>query len=1566
MRNFKWLHLSDLHFRMYEGFDMTLILSKLRETLKEEARDVKFRYIFLTGDIADGYDYSMVEQRVKELLLDNSILEDGGKIFWVCGNHDIPRTLKFRKYEIESIRDKEQPNVTFENEFIVDENREEILRAFKEFYVKRENILGIKKEGEYPHEVVHTDEAEFVLLNTCLTSCDDEDEHKLYICESELIKLFDEIESGKPVFVLGHHSINFLADSDKSRLIKLFQEKNVSAYLCGHSHQLGVSPLYGNTQEIVSGGFKLDGHAIISFLIGIYNGNSEEYELVPYTYRLGSMNWAKDYDSVHGIKSGEKYSIYLLQKENEEELSNIIIRCQRLFQGISAIERLEVGQFNQIGERVLRKYVQIITGKNDVGKMKFSELCEAAVQCGDSKINYSSLKMSDTMRDVWRFRENLIRILRKMGRDDANFPLIKEVLFDFNDFYESVNRFDAMDNTYVLVTDAIHDIDNDKKKMLAEFQWDMILDYDGHSGNGGLRDSVSGQNIKDWSGDYRLVRESILRRGITSWIRIGEQMKFSLNKEESGLDLKEIRIFYEEVTRKLYENTNEAIIFVFMKDIEIWDKELMRIVWERFEDKSRFVMVGSYDEKKLDRQLQNVFLNSYGNEVKNCYTIFQTSATQFVQKYNEHSEDFLERKKYESILFPSNNGMEKLAQNLYVNLGDFFEVLVSDIGKDQKQRNADIETFYLGGQAAWSLFYSKDVLSIMENDIEEDLIHKLKTALGAKQEQPRNAVFYLLHDAGFGGSTVARGIAWRMHLDHPTLILKNYEYGKIKPLIQNLYDNHSRKGIFLIADESYFSISDLENLEREMGLVDRPFALLIVRRTGGMSKNNLKNAKRLNSLTRGIVSALKNRFSERSYLDVKTLEEKKAHFDEIFPKNSGMRCPFLIGLYYQDQHFNGVVGYVERIVQRVASVDELKLLLILSVINYYGRSGLTKELIKEYVSLSAKADYLEKYPYAKEAFICISDEALHVRLYREKHPLISYELMRQCSKKVYGSGYQENLRDVLEELIEKILKVNKEGITLYYKNLLERLFIYKNATDVDERGYTDVTEFSPLILDLPSQVSREEVMCKLAEGVKKVTNRISPEGNELYFKMAAHICGHLGRLYKASTVSLKQMENNEKSIEWCKSAEMIMKRGKFEDAYIYHMYGTSLSKQCHDRLNSWNSVIESCSREDIYELEVVMKEALEKFDQTAFTGEIVRGYISKLSLLMEYIQFLMKWKGIKSSNELQKLSDVERDYIKDIDVLISILEELELNPKDENRLLSLKSNYKAEVMFNNYGKAVEYYTNCITNIVREKGEDAEELYVLRSGLVSAILGKYRQEGKNPYLNMCDKDVDRILEALEKNIFSTTMLSDRWEQQSRCNDCHRWLKVAKQSYIAVQTGIKVAEKWKELQKETEIKDPRPYYYLTVLHYLNALDGYLSSLEIARVNQKEAYKIASNNSGLRVINTDKIRDILLEGKGMNRIKSVIDLSEALEQDGDRTIKLKGKFQGIQDERKPKIGTIKVIFPQELKNTNIYFKMGDKNTISINQSGGHILEFGIGFTFERLEAINSTVKDITSGEL
>lgn len=1567
MENFKWLHLSDLHFKMCEKYDMTLILDRLKEQLLSETKEEKFKYIFLTGDLADGNDFSVVEENIKKILLDSDILEEDGNIFWVCGNHDVTRKKKYRNSVIAEIRDENIKESNFESKFEDEESRELLLGVFKQYNTLNDKLFKIQKsESDYPHQIIHTEAADIVLLNTCLTSYDDYDEHQLFVCEKGIINLFNEIEAEKPVFVLGHHSLSYLNSLESEKLLDLFIKKKITVYLCGHSHKLGVRPLTDEIREVVSGGFKIDGYAVVSFFVGKFYGENKEYELIPYVYReSGCKEWVKDYTAVQGIKDGQKYPIILSGEKAEIKLLDEVKKYSNIVKKIESIGQINVNKINKIGEALLREYASVVYKSKNVNNMNFGSLCNLAIENGKSNINYTSLKLTEIMPDLWSFNENFNNILREMGKTESYVKIIKEPLFDFMEFFEAIDKFNVMDNEYVLVTGPVHDIQFEKRKLLAEMKWDVILDYDGYSSDEGLRGATNRQNLKDLNARYQIIKESVFRRGITSWIQFGENLEFMLEDNEHSLNLQQIKNIFKELTEKLYSNSNGKIIFILIKNIEAWDKELMRIVWERFGQKAYFALVGAYDEDEIDRELHNLFLDTYGNSVHNCYGVFQTSKKQFFEKYCKYSENFLEAERHDSLLLPSNMGIHKMEQNIYINLGDFFEILTADVGKNLENHKESIEKFYLGGEVDWTLFYGKDVLNLLEADYFENKINQLKTTLGVKQNNARDAVFYLLHQAGFGGTTVARNIAWKLHNEYPTLILKNYELGKIKPLIQNLYDNHSRKGILVIADESRFSISDLENLENEMCSVDRPFALLIVRRMyQGKEGLNSKKVIRLNVLAKDTIDQLRTRFKEQSTLDASILKEKDDKFDDIFVKNSSMRCPFLIGLYYQDTRFNGVSEYAERVIREVNSESEIKLILIMAIINYYGRIGVSKEIVRKYIPLVSNADYLEKYSYAKEAFIKVYDDTMQMELYREKHPLISLELIKESVDKLYKCKYQEKLKDVSVELIKTIMKLNSTGINLYYKNLLERLFIYKNAIDVDEQGYTNVTEFSPLIEALPSQSSKEEVMHELATEVKNTVEQIPVEGNGLYYKMAAHICGHLGRIYKASTSSLNMMENGHKSIKWCECAENIMRMANFEDPYIYHMHGTSLAKQCSDKMKMGTEEQECLSEQEIDDIENMVEKSIDKFDKAIFSGETVRGGVSKLSLLMEYMRFLMRQKEIRNSDEIRKLTDAQRGYIKDIEVLIDMLEELQLDSRDEQRVFKLKSDFKAEIMFNNYGKAVEYYTNAITNIVRKKGEDAYELYVLRSSLAGAILGKYTQKGLNPYVEMKTEDIDRVLDALEKNIFSTVVLEDKWERQRRGNDCYRWLRVAKLSTKSVKVGIDVADKWRDLQREIEVRDPRPYYYLTVLHYLNTLDGYQASIELAKKYQRDTYNSANTSSSLRIVNMGKIRDILVSGIGIARIKSVNDLPEVLEKEQNNIVKVRGKFHDIEKDKNSKIGVINVTFPQEFRNLKVYFKMGGQNTIDINQTT-HILEFGVGFSFERLEAINNTVKDITNNE-
>lgn len=47
------------------------------------------------------------------------------------------------------------------------------------------------------------------MLNTCVTSLDDEDERNLCIMEARLYDVFRNIDDKKPTFVIGHHGIEF-------------------------------------------------------------------------------------------------------------------------------------------------------------------------------------------------------------------------------------------------------------------------------------------------------------------------------------------------------------------------------------------------------------------------------------------------------------------------------------------------------------------------------------------------------------------------------------------------------------------------------------------------------------------------------------------------------------------------------------------------------------------------------------------------------------------------------------------------------------------------------------------------------------------------------------------------------------------------------------------------------------------------------------------------------------------------------------------------------------------------------------------------------------------------------------------------------------------------------------------------------------------------------------------------------------------------------------------------------------------------------------------------------------
>ncbi|MBU3161222.1 hypothetical protein KPL37_15995 [Clostridium frigoris] len=60
------------------------------------------------------------------------------------------------------------------------------------------------------------------------------------------------------------------------------------------------------------------------------------------------------------------------------------------------------------------------------------------------------------------------------------------------------------------------------------------------------------------------------------------------------------------------------------------------------------------------------------------------------------------------------------------------------------------------------------------------------------------------------------------------------------------------------------------------------------------------------------------------------------------------------------------------------------------------------------------------------------------------------------------------------------------------------------------------------------------------------------------------------------------------------------------------------------------------------------------------------------------------------------------------------------------------------------------------------------------------------------------------------------------------DYSLWFKIARYTEVLTSDAIVMAKKWHKFQQELDYNDPRPPYYLYILHILRALDNYAESL------------------------------------------------------------------------------------------------------------------------------------------
>lgn len=354
---FRWVHLSDLHFRslLENGFNSTELKRKLPEYLKSQVQDADA--LIITGDYRYAPDKEKNPQNVGNFIkkLAESLKLDNTKIFLVPGNHDLERS-DVRSDIIRGLRSTYSTDIG-----IFSVERLELLQKDFDFFYGVQKVVDEAVDTTQSvnlHHLVSLEHCNLLLLNTAITAGmkdgdKTDDEHKLLLGIGHLSAIVHDIKNGKPVIAVGHHGLKFLEDREQESCVQFFDNSGIRLYLCGHEHRLWNSS-FGNNGKIVTVGCLMQNDQSVEagFSVGELMSNGTVV-LHAYKWDINNQNWFphpagdKQFERLYSLKDrdhAEDETIFVaetkkevIQKKHPFSLSGYILLGGRGIDGIKYI-----------------------------------------------------------------------------------------------------------------------------------------------------------------------------------------------------------------------------------------------------------------------------------------------------------------------------------------------------------------------------------------------------------------------------------------------------------------------------------------------------------------------------------------------------------------------------------------------------------------------------------------------------------------------------------------------------------------------------------------------------------------------------------------------------------------------------------------------------------------------------------------------------------------------------------------------------------------------------------------------------------------------------------------------------------------------------------------------------------------------------------------------------------------------------------------------------------------------------------------------------------------------------
>ncbi len=1184
---------------------------------------------------------------------------------------------------------------------------------------------------------------------------------------------------------------------------------------------------------------------------------------------------------------------------------------------------------------------------------------------GSIELCMSIIRFYNVIRKLFIFMDNEYRkILPEFVYPESISCKIQGVMghFGFDDFQ---NR------TTILVVGSMHDIPKEYQAYLASLPWNIVIDFDANSSHGGLRSTVNATTINERYWDLKVVDNISIRNNLTEWLKCGDFIfttpydslikKFPARK---SLDLSSFPMRYldwtDEMFHRLFRNVASeqnpvSILFMY------YDTDILEILINNAEKHFQAVTYTisavyywgekhrAEVEKNAYKQYKRYYLyNRNKIDYSDRFQFFPCSLMSFFEKLLEYSpfrgESVLDKRSYK---LPSADGDTEIPLNMRMRLEKYFDVLYSDCGQEEYDvAEGKIKDFYSGALAPWCAYQNGEVVNLISNSDYDIWINSIKTRLGRIQK-PDRKILYLDHLAGIGGTTMLRYLGWDLHKTNPVLVAQRYG-SEVINVLQDLYDRQSKAFVVLV-DENYNNIDDLIH---GIKALDRPGILVVAQRAENNHKGN-KEMPPLIKITNDAENQLKYKFKRISSLPSEVMREKDKQYATFIQTDSSMKSPFFIGLYYLDEEFKHLPDYVNQAFKGIFKLDEYKALGYISFCHIYGETTLPKVFINRILGIEAKKSFLDSNSFTKSLlFLYKPNEG--PASYQSKHILISKAVLGICSEKLYG---ERNYTDVLakwsEQFIDDMANELKIKYEENYAEILRRLFTRPQMSDEREN------DFSKLIYDISIPEYRVSTLTKLAEKIAEIASLNDPEQTPRAYDMAAHFYGHLGRLLSKDKGGVL---NYEKAIENCKKALEFSEKCNHKDYSVYHMYGEVKRLSFNYQLQLRNGSTHMTT-DDYKKLEIEVEDILKIFEISDTYGNHEYAQSSSISLLIDYLKFVYEKREIKSLADMGNLSESQYNYKMMIEDKFDSIDWEVLDENSKGLFKDLYDKYKSGIMYGDYSHMVEYHQNKLDYLLANKGPTSE-ICMHRSRLVSAKIAKMKTvlpNGKALFMSIPQKELDTILKLLEKTFEQAFDSSSFKERRNRCADYRRWVELAKYSERSVEMGIRYVNEWINLVEKGADHEPLPYYYRAVFYYLSALEGNVTSIAKAQDYSNQTCGYARDRN--RPVSLNRIRDILVDGKGVGRLRDVAIFSDLGTLESYESIK-PVVFGGRFEDEKSKRGTVLLKVPERLVTCKAKFNL-DRNNSLTKDYITHEVEFYGGFCYEGIVAIDSSVIDVTTKE-